>query len=67
MENGVHSSYHRSCVVISGDSLEDWKYIFRELKFRVGVSVQILISPIFNSKLRKAFTRCITTRIFLVS
>jgi hypothetical protein len=51
MENGVHSSYQRSCVVISGDSLEDWKYIFRELRFRVGVSVQISFSPIF-SKLR---------------
>lgn len=36
--DSVHSSYHRACVVISGDSLEDWKYIFRELKTRVGVS-----------------------------
>lgn len=39
MEN-VHSSYQRACVVISGDVLEDWKYIFRELKTRVRVSFQ---------------------------
>jgi hypothetical protein len=41
MDN-VHSSYQRACVVISGDVLEDWKYVFRELKMRVGVSVQFL-------------------------
>lgn len=39
MEN-VHSSYQRACVVISGDVLEDWKYIFRDLKTRVRVSFQ---------------------------
>jgi hypothetical protein len=33
------SAYHRRCLVISGDNLEDWKYIYRELKTRVGVSV----------------------------
>lgn len=32
-------NYQRSCVVISGDILEDWKYVFRELKTRVGVSI----------------------------
>lgn len=34
----VQSNYQRSCVVISGDVLEDWKYVFREMKTRVGVS-----------------------------
>lgn len=32
----LQSNYQRSCVVISGDILEDWKYVFRELKTRVG-------------------------------
>lgn len=33
------SNYQRATVVISGDMLEDWRYVFRELKTRVGVSV----------------------------
>lgn len=41
--DAVHSHYQRACVVISGDILEDWKYIFRELKTRVSVSVQIFL------------------------
>ena len=32
----IQSNYQRSCVVISGDVLEDWKYVFREAKARVG-------------------------------
>lgn len=33
------SQYQKSCIVICGDVLEDWKYVFRELKMTVGVSV----------------------------
>ena len=40
----LQSSYQRSCVVISGDILEDWKYVFRELKTRVSVSMSINVS-----------------------
>lgn len=39
MDRLQQSYYQRSCVVISGDVLEDWKYVFRELKTRVGVSI----------------------------
>jgi hypothetical protein len=36
----MHSSqYQKACIVICGDVMEDWKYVFRELKMRVGVSV----------------------------
>lgn len=33
------SRYQKACIVIAGDVMEDWKYIFRELRTRVGVSV----------------------------
>lgn len=31
------SQYQRACIVIVGDAMEDWRYVFRELKMRVGV------------------------------
>ncbi|KAG5682049.1 hypothetical protein PVAND_011437 [Polypedilum vanderplanki] len=34
MDRLQQGNYYRSCVVISGDILEDWKYVFRELKTR---------------------------------
>lgn len=33
------TKYQKACIVIAGDAMEDWKYLFRELKMRVGVSV----------------------------
>lgn len=32
------TKYQKACIVIAGDAMEDWKYLFRELKMRVGVS-----------------------------
>lgn len=32
------SQYQKACIVIVGDCMEDWKYVFRELRMRVGVS-----------------------------
>lgn len=37
------SHYQKACVVIVGDVMEDWKYVFRELKMRVGVSVVAIL------------------------
>lgn len=34
------TKYQKACIVIAGDAMEDWKYLFRELKMRVGVSVR---------------------------
>ena len=31
-------SYNRSCTVVSGDVLEDFRYVFKELLDRVGLS-----------------------------
>lgn len=37
MDQMQRSYYQKATIVITGD-LEDWKYVFRELKMRVGVS-----------------------------
>lgn len=38
MDQVQKSQYQKACFVISGDGLEDWKYVYRELKARVSVS-----------------------------
>lgn len=38
MDQMQKSHYQKACIVICGDVMEDWKYIFRELRMRVGVS-----------------------------
>lgn len=35
-------SYNRSCTVVSGDVLEDFRYVFKELLDRVGLSFFLL-------------------------
>lgn len=32
-------SYNRSCTVVSGDVLEDFRYVFKELLDRVGFCI----------------------------
>lgn len=32
------SKYQKACIVIAGDVMEDWKYVFRELKTMVSAS-----------------------------
>lgn len=38
MDQMQKSHYQKACIVICGDVMEDWKYIFRELRMRVSVS-----------------------------
>lgn len=38
MDQMQKSHYQKACIVITGDVLEDWRYVFRELRMRVGVS-----------------------------
>lgn len=38
MDQMQKSQYQKACIVICGDMMEDWKYVFRELKWRVSVS-----------------------------
>lgn len=40
MDQMQKSQYQKACIVICGDVMEDWRYIFRELKMRVRVSVE---------------------------
>lgn len=35
MDQVPRSYYQKACIVISGDVLEDWRYLYRELKYRV--------------------------------
>lgn len=39
MDQMQKSQYQKACIVICGDVMEDWRYIFRELRMRVCVSV----------------------------
>lgn len=38
MDQMQKTHYQKACIVICGDVMEDWRYVFRELKMRVGVS-----------------------------
>jgi hypothetical protein len=52
-----NNQYHKACIVITGD-LDDWKYVFRELKMRV-------IHKNYKKKLSKTKSIKITACLFV--
>lgn len=49
MDQMRNTDYQKACIVICGDVMEDWKYVFRELKMRVSVS-EVQEPPSLNNR-----------------
>lgn len=43
------NNFHRACTVVTGDVLEDFRFILRELLIRVSIMIKLLILMAYSA------------------